>query len=240
MRNYWLRIVLGAAAIFIVGMIGVSLVRGGIAKVNSVVEGDGPITIPLGLIPFVLAGEKLGNLDHVTLHRDSPSRVSEVELEVNLGDSLLSQGLSECRLVANIEGDNNDSGVNIRVGRDKSDKNTFRCLAGDSTPADLVEFGTAILQPGDVEIPLLVPQDVVNELQSLDFAHDSAATAAGEPGSQIEIPDADSIAAEVERTLDSLGVQRAGRDSVVGRARRFADSIRAEARKRMAEAEDTQ
>jgi hypothetical protein len=47
MRNYWLRIVLGAAAIFIVGMIGVSLVRGGIAKVNSVVEGDGPITIPL-------------------------------------------------------------------------------------------------------------------------------------------------------------------------------------------------
>ena len=56
MRNYWLKILLGALGIFAIGMIGVSLVRGGIAKVHSVVEGDGPITIPLGLIPFVLRG----------------------------------------------------------------------------------------------------------------------------------------------------------------------------------------
>jgi hypothetical protein len=91
-----------------------------------------------------------------------------------------------------------------------------------------------------VEIPLLIPQDVVNELQSLDFNHDSAAVASSDSGPQIQIPDADSIAAEVERTLDSLGIQRAGRDSVVGRARRFADSIRAEARKRMAEDADSQ
>ena len=106
MRNYWLKILFGALGVFAIGMIGVSIVRGGIAKVHSVVEGDGPITIPLGLIPFVLSGEQLGNLDHVTLLRDSPSRVSEVELEVNLWDSLLAQGLSGCRLAANIEGDN--------------------------------------------------------------------------------------------------------------------------------------
>jgi len=240
MRNYWLKILLGAVGIFVIGMIGVSIVRGGMAKVHSVVEGDGPITIPLGLVPFVLSGEKLGNLDHVTLHRDSPSRVSEVELEVNLSDSLLAEGLSGCRLAANLEGDKADPGVNIRVGRDKTDKNTFRCVPGDSTPADLVEYGTATLQPGDVEIPLLLPLDVVNELQSLDFGHDSAAMASGDSGPQVEIPDADSIAAEVERTLDSLGIQRAGRDSVAGSARRFADSIRAEARRRMAEAADPQ
>ena len=240
MRNYWLKILLGAAGIFAIGMIGVSIVRGGMAKVESVVEGDGPITIPLGLIPFVLSGEKLGNLDHVTLHRDSPSRVTEVELEVDLGDSLLSQGLAGCRLAANIEGDKADPDVNIRVGRGKADKNTFRCLAGDSIPADLVEYGTATLQPGDVEIPLLLPLDVVNELQSLDFGHDSAAMASGDSGPQIQVPDADSIAAQVERTLDSLGIQRAGRDSIVGSARRFADSIRAEARRRMAEEADPQ
>jgi hypothetical protein len=77
-------------------------------------------------------------------------------------------------------------------------------------------------------------------LQSLDFADDSAAMGVSDSGPQIQIPDADSIAAEVERTLDSLGIQRAGRDTVVGRARRFADSIRAEARKRMAEEADQQ
>jgi hypothetical protein len=240
MRNYWLRIVLGATAIFAVGMIGVSLVRGGIAKVSSVVEGDGPITIPLGLIPFVLSGEKLGNLDHVTLHRDSPSHVSEVELEVDLGDSLLAEGLSGCRLAANFEGDHTDPGVNIKVRRDQGDKNTFRCVPGDSVPADLVEYGTAILQPGEVELPLFLPLDVVNELQSLDFGDDSAAMASGDSAQQLRVPDADSIRAEVERTLDSLGIQRAARDSVVGAARRFADSIRAEARKRMAEDADPQ
>ena len=118
MLNYWFKILLGALGIFAVGMIGVSIVRGGIAKVHSVVEGDGPITVPLGLVPFVLAGERLGTLDHVTLHRESPNHVSEVELAVNLGDSLLAQGLSGCRLVANIEGDSKQRGVNIRVGRD--------------------------------------------------------------------------------------------------------------------------
>ena len=74
MRNYWLKILLGALGIFAVGMIGVTMVRSGIAKVNSVVHGDGPITIPLGLIPFALAGERLGKLDHVTLHREAPTR----------------------------------------------------------------------------------------------------------------------------------------------------------------------
>jgi hypothetical protein len=105
MRNYWLKILLGALGIFAVGMIGVSIARSGIAKVNSVVHSDDPISIPLGLVPFALAGEKLGKLDHVTLYRESPKHVSGVELTVDLADSLLAQGLSGCRLVANIEGD---------------------------------------------------------------------------------------------------------------------------------------
>ena len=216
MRNYWFRILLGAVCIFAVGMIGVSLVRGGIAKVNSVVEGSGPITIPLGLIPFVLAGERLGNLDRVTLHRDSPSRVSGVELEVKLSDSLLAPGLSGCRLAANFEGDSTDRGVNIRVKRDHN--NAFQCVPKDSTPPDLVDFGVAIFHPGDVEVPLLLPADVVTELQSLDFTHDSSRSDGNDATRGITVPDADSIATS---------------------ARRFADSIRAEARKRLAESADS-
>jgi hypothetical protein len=236
MRNYWFKILLGALGIFAVGMIGVSIVRGGIAKVHSVVEGDGPITVPLGLVPFVLAGERLGKLDHVTLHRESPNHVSEVELTVNLGDSLLAQGLSGCRLVANIEGDDKERGVNIRVGRDSLERNAFSCLAGDSTPSELVEYGTAIFNPGEVEVPLLLPAELVTELQSLDFGHDSLA---GDSLGGINVP-TDSIAAQVERDLDSvMGARRPG-ESRREATRRFADSIRAEARKQLAEDADSQ
>ena len=236
MRNYWLKILLGALGIFAVGMIGVMMVRSGIAKVNSVVHSDEPITIPLGLVPFALAGERLGKLDHVTLYRESPNHVSEVELSVNLADSLLAQGLSGCRLVADIEGDQRKHGVDIRVGNDSTDQNAFSCLAGDSTPPDYVEYGTAIFNPGEVEVPLLLPADLVTELQSLDFNHDS-------PGmdslGQINVS-ADSIAAAVERELDSTVVRRQPGETRQAATRRFADSIRAEAMKRLAEQGDSQ
>lgn len=237
MRNYWLKILLGALGVFIIGMLGVTLVRSGIAKVNSVVESDEPITIPLGVVPFVLAGERLGNLDEVTLYRETPNRVESVELAVDLSDSLLAQGLAGCRLVADIEGDGGDSGVDIRVGRGRDHENAFRCLAGDSTPADLAEFGVAIFQPGEVEVPLFLPVDVVNDLQNLDFG--------GHPGMegeslQVAVPDADSIFADVERRLDSAGVLQDRGRSRAAAARRFADSIRSEARRRLAEEADPQ
>jgi hypothetical protein len=231
MRNYWLRILLGALGIFAIGMIGVSLVRAGHSKIHSVIEGSGPITVPLGLIPFVLAGERLGNLDRVTLHRESPSRVSAVELEVDLSDSLLARGLSGCRLAANFEGDSTDHGVNIRVNRNHN--SAFQCVAEDSAPPDLIEYGVAIFQPGDVEVPLLLPADVVTELQTLDFIHDSSRTGASDSSPRIAVPNADSIRADVARQLKLA-------DSVSSSARRFADSVRAEARKRMAEAADRQ
>jgi hypothetical protein len=236
MRNYWLKILLGALGIFAVGMIGITIVRSGVAKVNSVVHSDEPITIPLGLVPFVLAGERLGKLDHVTLYRESPDHVSEVELTVNLADSLLAQGLSGCRLVANIEGDNREPGVNIRVGKDSTDQNAFRCLSGDSTPPEVVEYGTAIFNPGEIEVPLLLPVELVSELQSLDLGHEAAAA---DSLGDITVS-ADSIAAHVERELDSAMLRRRPGESREAATRRFADSIRAEAMKRLAEQADPQ
>lgn len=234
MRNYWLKILLGALGVFAIGMIGVTIVRSGIAKVNSVVEGEGPITIPLGLIPFDLGGERLGKLDHVTLYRDSPREVSAVELEVNLTDSLLAYGLAGCRLVANLEGDGHNQGVNIKVGKGNEHKDAFHCLPGDSIPENLVDFGIAIFQPGEVKVPLLLPADVVDELQNLDFGGDSAAMADSIAG-DIQVPDADSIAAEVERHLDSAMLRRQPGESRASATRRFADSVRAEAQRQMAE-----
>ena len=103
MRNYWLRIALGALAIFTVGMIGVTLARQGVGRVRHVVEGSGPITVPLAFIPFHLNGEKLGTVSRVVLLREAPKQISAVQLEAKVRDSAVARGLAGCRLTANLE-----------------------------------------------------------------------------------------------------------------------------------------
>src|SRR4051812_9668212 len=97
MRNYWLRIALGAVAIFTVGMIGISLAKQGVGRVRGVVQGSGPLAIPLAFVPFTLDGSKLGTVDKLTLFRDAPKRISAVEIHIKLKDSLLAGGLEGCR-----------------------------------------------------------------------------------------------------------------------------------------------
>lgn len=227
MRNYWLKILVGALAIFAVGMIGVTLARRGIAGVSRVVGSDQPLSIPLSLVPFELQGERLGKLDHLTLMRKSPNEVTSVELHIRLADSLVARGLQGCRLVANME-TRGDSGIDIHVG--PRSPSVFYC-ADDTAQADLLEYGQAVLQPGDIEIPLLLPRDMVKELQHLDFGK-------GGPG-EVARAQADSIAAASEEQADSisLAVQQALKlqgeerqralDSIRSGARRLGDSLRA-------------
>lgn len=229
MRNYWLKILLGALAVFMVGMIGVTLARRGIAGVERVVASDQPLTIPLGLVPFELQGERLGKLDHVTLMRKSPQEVTAVELEVNLADSLVARGLSGCRLVANME-TRGDSGIDIRVGRRAS--TVFYCAGADddSTTADLLEYGHATLQPGDIEIPLLLPRDMVKELQHLDFGKGGPAATAEQADSIEEANQerADSIETAVQQALQRSGEGRhRTMDSIKASVRHLGDSLRA-------------
>jgi hypothetical protein len=228
MRNYWLKILLGALAVFAVGMIGVTLARRGIAGVERVVASDQPLTIPLGLVPFELQGERLGKLDHVTLFRKSPNEVTAVELEVNLADSLVARGLAGCRLVANME-TRGDSGVDIRVGPHAS--TVFFCAAQDSAQPDLLEYGHAVLQPGDIEIPLLLPRDVVKELQHLDFGKGAPADATEQLADSIAEANqerADSIGGAVRQALQRSGEERRrALDSIKAGARRLGDSLRA-------------
>ena len=215
MRNYWLRILLGAFAIFAVGMIGVTIVRSGVSRVHDVVEGTGPLTIPLAFIPFSIEGERLGTLKRLVLHRPEPRKVSAVEVYIDVGDSLVAQGLSECRLAANLEGGGpREDGVNVHVGKDSA---AFSCLKGDSVPEDLEEFGEAILDPGEVKIPLFLKHDLVAELQK-GFEEDSA----GEM-----TVDADSIAeaakAQVDSALTAAGMQS---KAAADMGRRLGDSLR--------------
>jgi hypothetical protein len=217
MRNYWMRIVLGAMAIFTVGMVARALINRVHSGIHGVVEGSGPLSIPLAFIPFTLGGEKLGSLERVTLLRETPSRVTSVELEVELSDSVLARGLQGCRLAANLDSDGDGHrGVNIQRG--PFGDGTFWCAGDDSASAELVEYGHAVFRPGNVTVPLLLPPDLVTELQDLDLGGDSSP-----PISEAEV---DSIASETERSLESVHVQRDRVDSLRREGLRRADSAR--------------
>ena len=223
MRNYWMRIALGAAAIFVVGMIGVSLVRRGLGTVHGVVHGSGPISIPLAFIPFQLHGDKLGTLQRVTLQREAPNRVTSVELEVKLSDSLLARGLEGCRLAANLESETTGSpGVNVHRG--PFTEGSFWCAKDDSTSEDLVEYGHAVFHPGNVTVPLLLSEALVDELQDLDF---------GDSTPPVDRAQLDSVVAAARLAADSVKrtVHARMSDSLRAEGRRRADSVRSVVRR---------
>ena len=221
MRNYWLRIALGAAAIFTVGMIGVSLARQGAGHVRGVVEGSGPISLPLAFIPFKLHGQKLGNVSRVIVLRDAPKQVSAVELQVKLRDSVIARGLEGCRLVANFDADHDLQGERHAF------PGVFSCVQAGDSALGFQEFGRAIFQPGNVSVPLLLPNDVVDDLKAGDLGDqpdsvDQAVEAAAE-----------SISAEAEALADSIATAAESRaDSIEAHSRKLIDSLREEGLRR--------
>ena len=242
MRSYWLRILLGALAVFAIGMIVVTLVRRTKDTVTAVVTGSGPLSIPLPFVPFELEGSKLGQVERLVVNRDAPKKVSSVALEVKLDDSLVVQGLAGCRLAANLESDSARRGdVNLRTHR-MDERAFFFCAKSDS---GLVEFGTVKMQPGDVTVPLLVPLSLAEELRAGNWGdHDDADSVDAiaehaESLASIAEAQADSIAAVEEERANAVRIVRsrlgdslraAGKlraDSLHAALRRMADSVRA-------------
>ena len=88
MRTYWLRILLGAAGIFAVGMLILSAVRATRSRVRSVAESSESITIRLPFVPFRVDGARLGTFERIVLNRDAPEDLRSVDLHVDLDDAL--------------------------------------------------------------------------------------------------------------------------------------------------------
>jgi hypothetical protein len=221
MRTYWLRILLGALAVFAVGMIGITFARRTRDTVTAVVTGSGPLSIPLPFVPFELEGNKLGRLERLVVNREAPKKVSSVDLEVKLDDSLLVQGLAGCRLAANLESDSSKSGdINFRTHR-LEDRAFFFCARSDS---GLVEFGTVKLTPGDVSVPLLVPVSLAEQMRSGNWGdHDNADSA------DVLAERAESLAGKAEAAADSVAELEGQRVAASARAMgsRLGDSLRA-------------
>jgi hypothetical protein len=221
MRNYWLKIMSGALIVFVVGMLGVTLVRHGMNQVSDVVRGTGPISLPIAFIPFEMGGTKLGKLDRVVLERTAPKKISSVRVDVNLEDSLVAQGLSQCKLAANFDASDEEHSKGIHIKTGKGHEGTFRCLSPSEADSTFVEFGQAVLHPGDVSLALFLPRDLVNELQTGNFLSDTSEKA-------------DSISEAMEALEDSINdAQEKKEDSLREQNQRLAESLRVAGRKRI-------
>jgi hypothetical protein len=231
MRGYWMRIALGALAIFAVGMVGVTLARRSIGSVRQVAEGSGPITLPVMFVPFKLDGQKLGTVTKVVLHREAPKRLSAVELGVKLSDSVLARGLEGCRLVANFDAENNPNG--FEVGPGSLSTGVFSCLHDKDTTSQFQEFGHAVFQPRDVRVPLLLPNDIVNDLRSGDDGSGDFGPGFEESVEAAAQAAADSAADEADARADSISeAVEAQAASAASRTGRLVDSLRKEGMRR--------
>jgi hypothetical protein len=209
MRNYWLRIIVGAVAIFAVGMVGITLARHGMGHVRGVVEGSGPITLPVGFLPFKLDGEKIGTIRSIRINRNAPKEVRSVNVVVRLADSVGPNRLEPCILVA-------------QGFEDINSQTTVLCsTAEDTVDENLLQVGAIKLTPGNRSFQLFMPRDAIQELTDSDFVfvgEDSIAQAAEHL--------TDSILEAKRPQLESLGVDVPRRPPVPRKPPRVADSVR--------------
>jgi len=182
MRNYWIKIALGALAVFAVGMVIVTAVKKTKAKITRTFESTDPIRLPIAFVPFRLEGAKLGSLDRVVVLRDHPDQVSGVRVQVSLADSVRPDKFQNCLLV-------------VDDVEHYNERSSFRCEKGDTTGSRLSQFGYVFFKNSGDSVPLLLPEHSVEELKKLRFnlnGHGFSITSAD-----------DSLADEVENRMDA-------------------------------------
>jgi hypothetical protein len=186
MRNYWLRIVFGALVIFAVGMVGVTLARQGMRSVKGVVEGSGPISVPVAFLPFKLDGERIGTIQRIKINRIAPKQISSINIRVRLADSISAHRMDRCILVAD-----NFEHIN--------DQTTFLCsTAEDTVGENLRAIGDLTVARTGESFRLLMPEDAIRELT------DSEVVFVGEDTAGLSRAQQDSIAQAAEHMADSI------------------------------------
>lgn len=157
MKNIWVKIGLGAGGIFAVGLALVSLIKFGKSKVHEFADSDAPIRIPLmGIVPFQVADQRLGDIRHLTLLRDAPKHLTGVEIEARLSDSASLDALKDCAFLSL-----NDANLN--------EHSRFHCI---TDTAGLGDFGSVEVvhmqggEPTTLVRTLYLPQSVMEDLQN--------------------------------------------------------------------------
>jgi len=158
MQRYWLKIALGAAAVFGLGMGVIALVSNSIHEVKSVVASNRPIGIPLMILPFRLDGDQIGSIRRLELLRTSPGEVSGIRLTVRLRDSVTSAQIPDCRLT-------------IYERHALGGRHGFQCReSSDSAAEHLKQIGEVVFEPGGAVRAIFAPADHVAPWGTYDTA----------------------------------------------------------------------
>ncbi|MFZ9689920.1 MAG: hypothetical protein ACO3DS_08800 [Phycisphaerales bacterium] len=153
--KYWIRIFLGMFAIFVVGMVVVRGVTAGKEKVRTFAEGTASLTVPMFGAAFRVGGTQLGSIESLRIERDAPKVIGGFHLDVTLKDGVDVHQFDDCE-------------VTVDNPEQIDDETQFACLtAADSGFAALVPFGTITFQPSGERHRLMVPRQVVAEIQSV-------------------------------------------------------------------------
>ena len=177
-------------------MIGVTLVRGGVAKVNSVVEGGGPITIPLGLIPFVLGGRAARQAGPCHPRSGDPRRVTDVELRSTWPTPCWPRASPGAGWPPTSRATTTIAGSNIkRRGEARTAPSAASAGRLDDRPTGR-STAAAIFQPGRHRGPAAA----ADRHGRTSFRRSTSATirpasAAGDRSPEVKVPNADSIEA---------------------------------------------
>ena len=196
MRSYWLKIILGACAVFVVGFAGVTAIRKSKDKIRSIAETSDPVSIPLAFLPFTLDGEKAGTFKGIRLDRDAPKSLNGITLRITLADSADPARIQACLIT--LEGN----------GHDFDPSRGFRCLKPEEADSSLVAFGEvrfSVRHGEDFTVPLMLDSAAVADMRASGHAEIEAAVGAeAEARAEAAAARADSITKAVEKRVDSI------------------------------------
>ncbi len=208
MRNYWIRIALGALSVFAVGMVIVTVGKAGKRALNQKLGSSDPITLPLAFLPFKVDQQQLGTFSKVVIMRSDPKHVSGLHLTIDLTQPGAEDRLKNCTLVTDVVPEPKGKGVDVR-------NESFRCVT-DTSGMKLVSFGDIMFHPGGTHRPLLLPAEAAERLRThtididLSGRGDSASQATDSLMQMAESlsVNAESIRIEVQRVVDSAHVKQ--------------------------------
>ncbi len=194
MRNLWVKISLGAAGIFVVGMLGVTLAGQAKAAASEAIHdmvGQAPAALAGAIaghhtqslaslqsigqdagnrfvsIPFRVDGQDLGVIQRGSLRRARANALPALQLDVELTADQAADVLADCIL--------------IPLGDRHSDFHAgFRCASDDDR--DLVTFGRVRFEPTRNSVPVMLTSD-----QAADLRHGDPFEANADLGGQVSV-----------------------------------------------------
>jgi len=212
MGKYWLKIGLGAALIFCVGFVIISVAR----RVHTNIHSDHDVGVPLGAfgayLPFKLDGIKVGTLRSLTIQRSSPKEISGFVIRARVSDSSALEKLRNCH-------------ISVSDAPNINERSTFFCIRSDSGFQGFGEFRAEMRFDGGNTVivqPLMLPDAAVQEFRRQ--AADSLAP-----------PLADSLAAKlgadvrVQARMLRDSIRADSLEKLAARIRQRVDSIRGKA-----------